>query len=170
MFLTCVYLKKLNFVKKLKFILIKHKAVHPRRKTASSDNLSDSTLTISQIKKPRTLRTRSPAKLSRKKSRSLVNIHPPQPLLNYGYWTYVPDAPIWTTAPLGRSYLPLGGQKSPSKVSPVSNVVRSQENNNSSVIISPKPYKGGRLKKVDVYILDNSNASKLVLFVIKYFF
>ena len=142
--------------------------MHPRRKTASSDNLSDSTLTISQIKKPRTLRTRSPAKLSRKKSRSLVNIHPPQPLLNYGYWTYVPDAPIWTTAPLGRSYLPLGGQKSPSKVSPVSNVVRSQENNNSSVIISPKPYKGGRLKKVDVYILDNSNASKLVLFVVKY--
>merc|ERR1719354_549895 len=39
------------------------KAVHPRRKTASSDNLSDSTLTISQIKKPRTLRTRSLAKL-----------------------------------------------------------------------------------------------------------
>merc|ERR1719354_1004344 len=134
------------------------KAVHPRRKTASSDNLSDSTLTISQIKKPRTLRTRSPAKLSRKRSRSLVNIQPPQPLLNYGYWTYVPDAPIWTTAPLGRSYLPLGGQKSPSKISPVSNLVRPQENN-SSVIISPKPYNGGRLKKADVYILDNSNAS-----------
>merc|ERR1719354_313712 len=124
------------------------KAVHPRRKTASSDNLSDSTLTISQIKKPRTLRTKSPAKLSRKRSRSLVNIQPPQQLLNYGYWTYVPDAPIWTTAPLGRSYLPLGGQKSLSKVSPVSNVVRPQENN-SSVIISPKPYNGGRLKKAD---------------------
>merc|ERR1719457_386153 len=135
------------------------KAVHPRRKTASSDNLSDSTLTISQIKKPRTLRTRSPAKLSRKRSRSLVNVQPPQQLLNYGYWTYVPDAPIWTTAPLGRSYLPLGGQKSLSKVSPVNNVVRPQENNNSSVIISPKPYNGGRLKKAEVYILDNSNAS-----------
>merc|ERR1719457_514 len=131
------------------------KAVHPRRKTASSDNLSDSTLTISQIKKPRTLRTRSPAKLSRKRSRSLVNVQPPQQLLNYGYWTYVPDAPIWTTAPLGRSYLPLGGQKSPIKVSPVNNVVRPQENNNSSVIISPKSYNGGRLKKADVYILDN---------------
>jgi len=139
------------------------KAVHPQGRTTSSDNLSDSTLTYSQIKKTRTLRTRSksPSRLKHKRSRSLVNIQPPQGLLNYGYWTYVPDAPIWTTAPVGRSYLPLGTQKVPTKMlhSPAKTLPEPQNKLNSSVIISPEPYNGGGLRKADVYIVDNNNTS-----------